>query len=222
MKRGPGGKQGMALSFSLIKVEVAPEERPKEPVTGLAYTKALYTNIIDWYKDVQTRAQLLLTLDGAFVTILSGVIFAKGTDLQAATENFGLETWMFLGALGLSFGFSGLFTILALMPLGLNENRIWERFEKTMQEDARAGRTPPTSVMWYSQFVQRVGRDNFLRDSAKIGDREEQAALASQIFALSERLGRKYRWVFYGYVGAGAALLMLLLTVGSYLIRIRA
>jgi hypothetical protein len=71
--------------------------------------------------------------------------------------------------------------------------------------------------MWYSPFVKRLGRQQFLNDSALMGGREEQAALASQIFALSERLERKYRAIFVSYSFSGIALVALLFTVGSYL-----
>jgi hypothetical protein len=65
-----------------------------------------------------------------------------------------------------------------------------------------------------------MGREQFLEDTKSIGGREEQAALASQIAALAERLERKYRAIFVSYACSGTALAALLITVGSYLVNV--
>jgi hypothetical protein len=104
-------KGSRAHTFSLIAFS-NPEERASDPpVPGLAYTKAFYGNLLDWYKDVQSRAQLALTLDGAFVTILSGVVFSKSDDLENAIKVFGIDTWVFLVLTGVSFLLSIMFAV---------------------------------------------------------------------------------------------------------------
>ena len=40
--------------------------KPDPEKEAFEYTKGLYGNIIDWYKDVHGRAQAVVTLDGVF------------------------------------------------------------------------------------------------------------------------------------------------------------
>jgi hypothetical protein len=176
---------------------------------------------MEWYKDVQSRAQLALTLDGAFIAILSGAIVAKSSDLVVTLNSFGWDTWVLLTGMAASFVLSILFSMLALLPFGFRRNEIDANFLRFRREDDDARRDPPTSVMWYSGYIKRLERAPFLRYSERMGSREHRAALASQIFALAERLERKYRWVFLGYACAGAGVLTMLLAVGSYLLHIK-
>jgi hypothetical protein len=189
-------------------------------VVGLTYTKDLYANVIEWYKDVHARAQLILTLDGAFVTLLSGAVVTKRVDLEAAAEAFGPETWIFLALMAVAFAASGACVILALMPRGLRWTNIRNKYRDFMQEDQEAGRKPPTSVMWWHQFIKEMGRIDFMRNAAKVGDQEERNALASQIVALSERLRWKYRLVYAGFIATAVAVLSLLLATTFYVVRV--
>src|ERR1700731_4421807 len=61
-----------------------------------AYIRRVYANTREWYAVAETKAQLLLTVNGAFVTILFGVLFGKIGDVRDVTARFGPETWTFL------------------------------------------------------------------------------------------------------------------------------
>jgi hypothetical protein len=44
---------------------------------GLDYSRDLYKLILDWYKNADSKAQVLLTLDGVFLTFLTTSIFTN-------------------------------------------------------------------------------------------------------------------------------------------------
>ena len=71
--------------------------RPSTPATTdaapqLDHVRALDDRVIGWYRDAERKAQLILTLDGVFLSFLSASAFQKAADLRATTARFGPET----------------------------------------------------------------------------------------------------------------------------------
>jgi hypothetical protein len=61
------------------------------------YLRRLHDDVLSWYRTADTKAQLILTLDGIFITIVSANILVKPDELQARKESFGPVTWSLLG-----------------------------------------------------------------------------------------------------------------------------
>ena len=192
---------------------VVPVPEPSDE--ALEYAKALYTNVIEWYKDVHDRAKQVVTLDGTFITILSGVIVLKGTDLQAVTDALGTDTIVALVLMAAAFVVSGTAALAALIPLWLKEDHIVAKYNELRAAD---GTIPAPSVMWYSQFIRQLHRADFVGQSLRMTKELHAKALASQVHTLSIRLARKYRLVFTAFVAVGVAILALLYATGSYMI----
>lgn len=207
-----------SCTFSLVSFAQPTAERDDKASSsrGLDYTKALYANVVDWYKDVHSRAQHVLTVDATFLTVLGAVLVTKASDLGANTATLSGVTKVLLAIMALLFITSIVAAVIALTPRRLRNDKVRGDYDKRRHEDQAAHRTPPTSVMWYALFIDRFGRDEFMRHSQEIGDREYQAALASQIVTLAERLGLKYRCVFVGYATAASGLVFMLLSAISY------
>jgi hypothetical protein len=64
---------------------------------ALEYTRDLYKLVLDWYGNADTKAQILLTIDGAFLAFFTSSIFAKPEDLGFIIDKFWAGTWIFLG-----------------------------------------------------------------------------------------------------------------------------
>src|SRR5687768_15294422 len=62
----------------------------------LAYIRTLFDHVIEWYKNADTKAQVLLTLDGAFLAFLINPIFQNPDTLASVVAKFGTTTWVFL------------------------------------------------------------------------------------------------------------------------------
>jgi hypothetical protein len=56
---------------------------------SLEYVRKLYENQLKWYSDAEARAQAVLTLDGAFLAVLTGVLIAKSEDVEKVKVVFG-------------------------------------------------------------------------------------------------------------------------------------
>jgi hypothetical protein len=53
-------------------VTAGDDDFQSDPKASLNYSRRLYSNVVDWYKNAETKAQILLSLDGIFVSVLVG------------------------------------------------------------------------------------------------------------------------------------------------------
>jgi hypothetical protein len=193
---------------------------PAEPadVVGLEYARKLYASITGWYTDTHGRAQIILTVDGAFITLLAGVVVAKEADLRPTLSVFGVETWISLAVMALGFAISTASALSALIPLRLSPKRIRADYDELARSDEQHHRDPPSSVMWYSQFIIQMGQEDFISRVSRMSDDHERDALAQEVYLLSRRLRRKYRALFVAYLGTGVAVLALLFAASDYVV----
>jgi hypothetical protein len=60
-----------------------PQEKPPPAVD---YCRLLFQNITGWYHNADSKAQVLLGLDGAFLTFLTSSLLSKTNELKALSE----------------------------------------------------------------------------------------------------------------------------------------
>jgi hypothetical protein len=60
---------------------------------GLTYLRSVYADVFDWYKIADVKSQLILTLDGALITVATGLVVASPDQLAVQERRFGWETW---------------------------------------------------------------------------------------------------------------------------------
>lgn len=63
---------------------------------GVEYARRVYDRAIDWYKVAEAKAQVLLTVNGAFVTIVFGLLSGNLMELAGFSSSSGIETWILL------------------------------------------------------------------------------------------------------------------------------
>src|SRR6185295_15124320 len=62
----------------------------------LAYARRVFDNIVVWYNNADTKAQIILSLNGAFLAFLTSSIFTKKDELNTVLNEFTPATWGFL------------------------------------------------------------------------------------------------------------------------------
>ncbi len=67
--------------------------------TAMAYSKLVFANVVDWYKNADSKAQIILTLDGALVAFLTSSIFKRPAELSDIIRNLTPRTWLLLVAM---------------------------------------------------------------------------------------------------------------------------
>jgi hypothetical protein len=185
---------------------------------ALEYIRKLYENILKWYDDAEKRAQAVLTVDGVFLSVITGVLIAKSDDVGNVKDVFGLETWAFLivTAVGLILSIGAAVLVLQARPL--TKKQVATELSGVNKEEAE---TYNAKVMWYFQLIAELKSPAFDKKTKSIDDSEfERAALANQAFVLSRRLTHKFRLLFWSYTGTAVALAGLLAFATSYLIRV--
>src|SRR5258706_3848944 len=73
-----------------------PPQGTNAPSTGTDYSRRLFENILDWYKSADAKAQIILTLDGVFLSFLTGTLFSKRAEIYQVLHFFKPITWVFL------------------------------------------------------------------------------------------------------------------------------
>ena len=62
----------------------------------LEYARRLYDNVLDWYKNADTKAQVVLAINGGFITFVGSSVFKKAEEVRSVTDSFDYVTWIIL------------------------------------------------------------------------------------------------------------------------------
>jgi hypothetical protein len=69
---------------------------------SLQYARQLYADVLGWYQSGETKAQVVIGLDGALTAFLTSRIFEKPEDLREIVAVFSPNTWLFLLLMAIS------------------------------------------------------------------------------------------------------------------------
>jgi hypothetical protein len=180
-----------------------------QPEASRAYARRLYDRIIAWYEIADRRAQLILTLDGVFVSFLVGSILSKPAELRAVTTKFGAETWVFLGAMTLALILSISFAIACL----------FSRF-RDLRGAAHSLKTKPGLVAWYFPVVANTGEEEFMASVDGVDATIEAKTLADNAVRAAAHVVEKYERVNRGFLWAAVTLVLFLGAGVSYVVRV--
>jgi hypothetical protein len=182
------------------------------------HVQALFDRVIGWYQDAERKAQLILTLDGVFLSFVSTAAFTKSADLRATTSDFGVETWAFLVAMATCLLLSIGSAVIAL------RSRLLSRTE--LKQELVAGgvnssgqTTYRPNVTWFFQDLARLDRAILARTLCSADADFAIQALALQLVPLSKRVVSKHRWVNRGFFVAACVLTFFLAAAASYVWR---
>lgn len=187
------------------------------PPTALTYSQGVYRSLIDWYKVADAKGQLLLTLNGIYITVLSSIVIVSPRDLASRKANLPLVTWLFLGGAALATVISILSAIGCLHSRLSNANLDKSRDRFIEPNSPGPGYYRPAVTFWFGT-IARLDRGIGLEMLRSADDTFELAAFTEEIFLLAPNVLAKHRWVNRGWVAAGTSLLSLLAGTVSMII----
>ena len=181
----------------------------------LDYSRRLYESVIDWYKNADSKAQIILTLDGAFLTFITSSIFKSPDELSKITQRFTFYTWLFLALMCLCLVGS---IIIALMCLWSRVFISAKRDEALLleKEKIRGSERYSPSLMLFFKTISWLDHDKFQAQLIGIDKEFEIRALASQSYLLSKRVYAKHLLINAGFILAAASLIFFLAGGISY------
>jgi hypothetical protein len=191
-----------------------------EPSDSLEYARRLLERVIDWYKNADSKAQIILTLDGAFLTFLTTSVFKNPDELSKITQRFDLSTWLFLALMCMCLVGSIISALMCLWSRVFLFSKRDAVLVKEKQRVKEAQRYSP-NVMLFFKTISWLEHDKFQSQLAYVDKEFEVKALASQIYLLSARVNAKHLLINLGFVLSGAGLIFFLAGGISYLASFR-
>lgn len=195
------------------------------PVPDLAsvlnYSNLVFAGVLDWYKNADAKAQIILSLDGALVAFLTSSIFKSPAELSAITHSLTRGTWFLLFAMCLCLVGSIVSALICLWSrvfLGIKKDSILGREREKIRAGAKAY---SPNVMLFFKTISWLDHDTFQEQLEATDTAFHIKALASQIYLLSKRVYVKHIWVNAGFVLAGASLIFFLASGVSYLAAVK-
>jgi hypothetical protein len=191
-----------------------------ESKPALDYARRLFDNLLKWYDNADAKAERILTIDGVFLSFLTGSIFMKQDDLTKVVGHFRIDNWVLLASMCLCLTGS---IVCALMCLWSRTYRRGARAKlfRVAGVDVENSDTYTPEVMWFFQLIGGLNPQQFRRRVESVGSDFEVQALAAQISELSQNVSRKHFWVNCGFVLTGLSLILFLASGVSYLLRVQ-
>jgi len=187
---------------------------------ALDFARSLYERTIDWYKNADSKAQIILTLNGAFVAFLTSNIFKNPDEISKITNKFGGLTWILLALMTLCLVGS---IVSALVCLWSRVSFSTERDRIILDEikDLNEKDEYSPHLMIFFKTIAMLDAEKFQNQLSKIDESFEIKALGSQCYLLSKRVSEKHLWANRGFALVGSALIFFLLASVSYLFNIK-
>jgi len=177
----------------------------------LVYVRRLYDLILKWYNNADTKAQAILTLDGAIITIITGFIFLKPLELKKIVCELGPLNYIFLLLMALS--------LIVSVVCALNSFR--SRLNKNDIMDAPIDNEDiPPEKMWFFGDIATSKKALFKQMVNVIDEEFELTALAEQIHILSANVLHKHQWVNRAFLAFGISLIAFILFATSYIVNL--
>ena len=182
------------------------------------YAHRLYEDVLGWYKSADGKAQVVLTIDSAFLAFVTGTIFAKPLDLKAVVGSFTTYTWAFLALMIVCLLASVVSAIWCLSSRTYPGIELKELMDEAQAKYPDKDRCPP-STMWFFQMVAASDEKRFRATLDAVDGPFEIEAMASQISKLAKNVVTKHRLVNAGFMLAISTLGLFFLAGLSYLFK---
>src|SRR5262245_7868734 len=116
----------------------------------LSYAHELYADVLAWYHSAESKAQVILTLDGILLAAITGLTLTKRVDVETVLDTFTLETWLLLAVTTVALLSS---IVSAVVCLGSRTYTRWglQRFYRDLGVDPGNESTYVPEVMWFFQ-----------------------------------------------------------------------
>jgi hypothetical protein len=204
----------------------------QEGSIALEYLRRQYLNVMEWYKSADSKAQILLGVNGALVSLIGITFFAVPNQLVERFSVMSLWTVILLSAAGFCITGSIICGVRAIYA-NLSNARI-SRIHSDINLNPDDSSTYGPEGMWWFGFIgqivasararpavyakRKLAIKKFLLENADA--QFESEALASQITVLAENTLMKFRWVNRGWLFYTFGLGCLMIFIAMYVIDI--
>jgi hypothetical protein len=186
-----------------------------EDAAGLEYLRRVYADVLGWYKVADNKGQLLLTVNGLFVSVLTGTVLGSASDAGERTQQFSPLTWVLAAVAGAAIMGSIAAAAMCLRSRLHNAHVDW-LIRQAGVDPADPSSYKPATAWWFGT-IARLDSEGMEQQLLRAGPQMEVSALASQVVLLSQNVLSKHQWANRGWLLAALALISLLSATASYL-----
>jgi hypothetical protein len=172
----------------------------RPPGPALEYARRLYENVLQWYESAERKAQIVLTVDGVFLGLLTASFTSNVSDLRGVVDAFGALTWIALSV------------ALAMLLVSLL-SAVWCLRSRQVYGPASES---PAETMWFFRMIAAKQQEEFMKQARAVDEPMEVDALSSQIWRLSNIVAEKHKWANIAFASTGLALFAFALAAASY------
>jgi hypothetical protein len=187
------------------------------PEAAVEYARRLHSDVLAWYRSAETKAQVILTLDGILVGVFAGLTLSKPEDVSTALDVFQPETWILLSAGGASLTIAIGSAVACLVSRTYTRGGLRRFYDDISLDHADLGTYKP-EALWFFQHIQGLDKAHFMNAIAVFTPQDEIQALASQIYVVSDNVRKKHIWVNSAFFFTGLSLVLLLALAVDYVV----
>jgi hypothetical protein len=195
---------------------VSHARRTERSSRDLEFLQRIYASNRDWYMVAEKKAQLLLTIDGAFLAIVFGVVSGDGGGTGDIAAHFGPETWVF--ALTALSAVVGSILCAALSMWSLHSRGVMKRLEADGLDTQNVATYRP-EWLWYFGHLARLAPEHAASRLQHLTEEDEIATISYHTVDLAQRVLRKFQYVNAGWALAAIGLVAVAATTASSLTR---
>lgn len=171
------------------------------------FVRGVYESAVYWYTSAESKAQLIITLDGIFLAFVgSGLVGSK----ELIEKLYWLSASLLL-LMVLSVGISIYFGIRCVWSRIYQPEELRKYFKKE-GVNVDDYKTYKPTVCWFFQMVSKLKEEEFTKRMKEVSPSFEVEALTSQAFILSGNVLKKHRYVNYSFFFVGSTLFFFVLS----------
>jgi hypothetical protein len=183
----------------------------------LEYSRRLYDDVLDWYKSADSKAQVVLAIDTAFLAFLTSAIFSEPDKLRAILAVFSWITWLNLTLMLLSLMISIGAAIFCVWSRIYSLKEVKQIIKKAESRCQDPDKYPPEMIMWFFQFIEVLDQKKFQATLESTEEGFELKVLAEEIYILSRNVRKKHLAVNIGFGFAALSSIFFVMAAVSYL-----
>jgi len=171
----------------------------------LAYCRNVYQQTLDWYRNADAKAQIILTLDGVFIGFLGSNVFLQKRTLGNVV--FANLWTILIGLTLIGIICSVIFSVLCL------KSRLSKRERKFSSADKNDLTKYRADMLFFFEGVKQLNPELFAEKLQGLSQKEEIEILSYDIVALAKNVSRKHRWVNNSFLLFSISLLFFVLSI---------
>ena len=188
-------------------------DQEKQP---FKYISAVYAHVEHWYENADRKAQIVLVLDGAFLSFITSTAFVKAEDLRKIISCFGLETTIIIALMALSLAASILSAIACLHPRLHTKHDKTELMLNIEIRKSNVAEPIPARLFWFFGYLAQLDQERVAHQLQNVDDSFAAEAVAHEAAKFSRNVLQKHIWADRAFLFVSSSLIFLLLATASY------